>query len=128
MTLFKVEVVSKKPGFYMISIFGSLDSEHYLELEEKAMAVIGPAAKIIMLDIAELSYISSMGISALLKIKKAVEQNQGKFMLVNPQPQVRKVFEIIKALPLETIFRSVEEADAYLSRIQRDEIDKGKSC
>ena len=128
MTLFKVEVVNKKPGFFVISIFGSLDSEHYLELEEKAMAVIGPAAKIIMLDIAELSYISSMGISALLKIKKAVEQNQGKFMLVNPQPQVRKVFEIIKALPLETIFRSVEEADAYLSEMQQGEIDKGKSC
>ena len=128
MTLFKIEVVNKKPGFFVISIFGSLDSEHYLELEEKAMAVIGPVAKIVMLDIAELSYISSMGISALLKIKKAVEQNQGKFMLVNPQPQVRKVFEIIKALPLETIFRSVEEADVYLSRIQQDEIDKGKSC
>ena len=127
MTLFKVDVQIKKPGFFVISVFGSLDSEHYLELEEKAMAVIGPAAKIIMLDIAELSYISSMGISALLKIKKAVEQNQGKFMLVNPQPQVRKVFEIIKALPLETIFRSVEEADAYLSGIQQSEIDKGKS-
>lgn len=128
MTIFKVEILSKKPGFFVISIFGSLDSEHYLELEEKAMAVIGPAAKIIMLDIAELSYISSMGISALLKIKKAVEQNQGKFMLVNPQPQVKKVFEIIKALPLETIFRSVEEADAYLSEMQQGEIDKGKSC
>ena len=126
MTLFKVEVVNKKPGFFVISIFGSLDSEHYLELEEKAMAVIGPVAKIVMLDIAELSYISSMGISALLKIKKAVEQNQGKFMLVNPQPQVRKVFEIIKALPLETIFRSVEEADAYLSSIQQSEMDKGR--
>jgi anti-anti-sigma factor len=126
MTLFKVEVVNKKPGFFVIFIFGSLDSEHYLELEEKAMAVIGPEAKIIMLDIAELSYISSMGISALLKIKKAVEQNQGKFMLVNPQPQVRKVFEIIKALPLETIFRSTEEADAYLSSIQRSEMGKDK--
>ncbi|MCX5705451.1 MAG: STAS domain-containing protein [Candidatus Omnitrophica bacterium] len=128
MTIFKVEVSNNKPGSFVISIFGSLDSEHYLELEEKVMAVIGPAAKIIMLDLAELFYISSMGISALLKIKKAVEQNQGKFMLVNPQPQVKKVFEIIKALPLETIFRSVEEADAYLSEMQQGEIDKGKSC
>jgi sigma-B regulation protein RsbU (phosphoserine phosphatase) len=47
-------------------------------------------------------------------------------MLVNPQPQVRKVFEIVKALPFETIFRNIEEADAYLSKIQRDETEKGK--
>lgn len=126
MSLFKVEVLNKKPGVFVISIFGSLDSEHYLELEEKAMAVIGQEAGVIVLDLAGLSYISSMGIATLLKIKKTVEQDQGKFMLVNPQPQVRKVFEIIKALPLETIFKSIEEADAYLSKIQQGQMDKEK--
>jgi len=126
MSLFKVEVLNKKPGVFVISIFGSLDSEHYPELEEKAFALIGQEAGVIVLDLAGLSYISSMGIAALLKIKKAVEQGQGKFMLVNPQPQVRKVFEIIKALPLETIFKSIEEADAYLSEIQQSQMDKEK--
>jgi anti-anti-sigma factor len=80
----------------------------------------------IVLDLTELFYISSMGINALLKIKRGMEQLKGHMILTNPQPQIRKVFEIIKALPLETIFKSVEEADAYLTEIQRGEREKDR--
>jgi anti-anti-sigma factor len=125
MTLFKVDVHSKKVGFFIVSISGSLDSEHYLELEEKVLPIIEPATKVILLDLKELSYISSMGIGSLLKIKKAVEANQGKLMLANLQPQIKKVFDIIKALPAEIMFTSVEEADAYLSSIQKNQPEKG---
>ena len=43
----------------------------------------------------------------------------GKVVIANAQPQVQKVFDIVKAVPLSEIFRSVEEADAYLDRIQK---------
>ena len=90
------------------------------------MVIIEPATKVVLLDLKELSYISSMGIGSLLKIKKALEENKGKLMLSNLQPQIAKVFDIIKALPSEIIFRNVEEADAYLSKIQQSEIEKGQ--
>jgi hypothetical protein len=32
---------------------------------------------------------------------------------------VQKVFDIVKAVPLSEIFRTVEEADAYLDKIQK---------
>jgi hypothetical protein len=38
--------------------------------------------------------------------------------IVNPQPAVRKVLEIVKAIP-GGIFSSVAELDAYLDAIQR---------
>jgi len=126
MSSFNMQMEYKKTGFLVVYVSGSLDSDHYLELEEKVLDAIGEGLQTLVFDIAGLSYISSMGISALLKVKKAVEELHGKFMLVNPQPQVRKVFEIVKALPFETIFRNIEEADAYLSKIQRDETEKGK--
>ena len=124
MQSFSVVVQSKKPGFFVIKVFGSLDSEHYLELEERVLPIIDPTARVIVMDLSELSYISSMGIGSLLKIKKAMEENQGKLMLTNVQPQIKKVFEIIKALPPEIIFRNVEEADVYLSRIQQEEKER----
>ena len=39
--------------------------------------------------------------------------------LTNLQPQVEKVFEIIRLLPTFKVFRDREELDEYLGRIQR---------
>jgi hypothetical protein len=40
------------------------------------------------------------------------------------KPQIKRLFEIVNALPKETLFKSVEEADAYLYRMMNREIDK----
>jgi hypothetical protein len=37
---------------------------------------------------------------------------------------VQKVIDIVKAVPLSEIFRSVEEADRYLDRIQKQMLDE----
>ncbi len=121
---FKVIVNKKKPGFFTVSVFGSLDSENYMELEKKAGEIIVPTTKVVVLDMTEVSYISSMGISAVIKIKRGIEQYQGRLAITNLQPQVKKVFDIIKAMPTDMIFASIEEADAYLTEIQNKEIEK----
>ena len=66
-----------------------------------------------------------MGVGVIFKIKKILKQNSGTLLMINPQPQIKKVFEIIKVLPDE-IFSSIEEADEYLSAIQKD-FKKNKS-
>jgi len=35
------------------------------------------------------------------------------------QPQIQKVFDIIKALPSQQVFSTMRELDDYLDRIQR---------
>jgi hypothetical protein len=40
-------------------------------------------------------------------------------VIVNPQPAVRKVLEIVKALPPQQVFGSDAELDAYLDAMQR---------
>lgn len=46
-------------------------------------------------------------------------------MLVsNPQPQIRKVFDMVKAVPLSDVFASTEELDAYLAAMQRKVIEQ----
>ncbi|MGN6093137.1 MAG: STAS domain-containing protein, partial [Luteibacter jiangsuensis] len=37
----------------------------------------------------------------------------------NPQPQVKKVFDIVKAVPVAEVFASVGELDQYLDHMQR---------
>jgi anti-anti-sigma regulatory factor len=43
----------------------------------------------------------------------------GRVAIINPQPAVKRVFEIVKALPSEQVFASEAEFDAYLDAMQR---------
>lgn len=125
MTL-EVNVDKKGEGTFAVSCFGSVDSITYRELEKTLAPFLIPSTKVLILNMEGVTYISSMGISVVLKTKKAIEENKGSFIMTNLQPQIRVVFEIIKALPNMRIFESMEEADEYLSQIQRKEIEKKK--
>jgi anti-anti-sigma regulatory factor len=54
---------------------------------------------------------------------KELNNRQGKIMLINLQPQVQRVFEIIKALDGMNIFKDREEMDAYLADMQQQVLD-----
>jgi anti-sigma B factor antagonist len=120
----KVTVVKKQEGVFMVAPLGSVDSTTYTELDAKIKSVLTPALKVLVLNMAGVGYITSMGISVVFKAKKAVEEKGGTFMMTDLQPQIKQVFEIIKALPTMSVFASIEEADEYLAEMQRREIEK----
>jgi anti-anti-sigma factor len=66
-----------------------------------------------------LEYISSAGIRCIMRARKALEARGGRVAIVNAQPAVLKVFEIVKALPSDQVFASQAELDAYLDAMQR---------
>jgi hypothetical protein len=43
--------------------------------------------------------------------------------LVNAQPQVQKVFDIVRATDLTAVFTSVQELDRYLDAMQRKVVE-----
>ena len=55
----------------------------------------------------------------LVLLRKQMNDRGGRTLLLNPQPQVKKVFEIVKAVPVKEVFASVAELDQYLDHIQR---------
>jgi anti-sigma B factor antagonist len=116
--------VEKKPGeVYTFTISGSVDSDTYKNLEDKINPVLNSETKVIIFDMEGVEYMSSMGLNTLFKTQRGIEKLGGTFVMTNIQPQVRKVLEIIKALPSVKIFETMEEADEYLFKIQRDEIE-----
>jgi sigma-B regulation protein RsbU (phosphoserine phosphatase) len=48
-----------------------------------------------------------------------MKDHDGKVVLLNLQPQIQKVFDIIKALPSQQVFSNMKELDDYLDRMQR---------
>ena len=41
-------------------------------------------------------------------------------LAVNPQAQIRKVLDMVQALPLGDIFATTAEADAYIDALQQE--------
>ena len=111
-------------GKQILSLTGSLDTDTAPQLEAKADEYIDESTKIFIMDLRQLEFISSAGLRVVFKTKKTVENHGGKFMLLNLQPQVRKVFEIIKALDGMNVFTSVEELDEYLAAMQQQVVEE----
>ena len=124
----KIDTVQVLPGYYEIALDGRLDTETYAALEKGAQDLLASQARGIRLNMAKLSYISSMGLRVILKITKELKQRHGVFQLVNMQPQIQKVMEIAAALPKEAVFSSIKEADAYFDAMQKKALGQPESA
>ena len=51
--------------------------------------------------------------------KKAMQKCGGKVLFTHLQPQIKKVFDILNALPSLQVFTSIEELDNYLDTMQK---------
>lgn len=114
----KVDSAEKRPGAFVIHCDGSLDTNTYSILEKQVDEILERSADVIIFDLERLNYISSMGLRVILKANKAVKACSGTIHLMNLQPQIKKVFEIIQALPSLGVFASIEEMDQYLDTMQ----------
>ena len=120
----EIEILEEpNQGKRIISLIGSLDTDTAPQLESKVDESIDDSTKIVIIDMRRLEFISSAGLRVVFKTKKIVDSHDGKFMLLNLQPQVRKVFEIIKALDGMNVFTSQDEMDEYLAAIQQQVVD-----
>ena len=114
-----VSSTQKAQGLYIISPAGTLDSNTYMILQEEVDSVLEQAPTMIVFDMQDLDYLSSAGVRVILKTRDALKKNDGKITFMNLQPQIKKVFEIINAIPSMKIFTSVQELDEYLDVIQK---------
>ncbi|TAL09024.1 MAG: anti-sigma factor antagonist [Nitrospirae bacterium] len=111
-----------KPGGVpatVIRLVGRLDSATSPQAEEAIAPVLAGGLDVVEFNLAELTYISSAGLRVLISTRKALAARKAQLYVTNPQPQIQKVFDIVKALPGQVIFVNTEELDAYLGAMQR---------
>ena len=121
----KINVIKRETGVYHVVLAGPLDSDTYNVLEEKVNSLLTEDTKAIFLNMGGVNYISSMGLGAIFKIAQGLKRVNGQLAITNLQPQIKKVFDTVKAFP-QALFKDIAEADAYLDQIQRDVFEKDK--
>ena len=106
-------------GAVTINLNGSLDTATAPELEKQLAPFLAGSAKDIIFNLAQLKFISSSGLRIFSTVRKTLNERGGQASFVHMQPQIKEVFEIIKALPGVGIFQSIAEFDQYLATRQR---------
>ena len=85
------------------------------------------ATKALILDMDYEGYVSPNGIGVISETKKIIEEIKRPLILFSLQPHAKKVFGIAKALPVLSLFKSIDEDDKYLENIQKKDT-KGLKC
>ena len=115
----KVKSTTRSAGIFTISPIGSIDAHTHSILADKVDDILARQPDVIIFDMEFADYISSTGIRVLLKTKKALHETDGRMVFMNLQPQIKKVFDILKAIPSLKVFASIEELDNYLDAMQK---------
>ena len=113
----EVTVNQKINGVYIISPIGSIDTDNYMIFKNEVDKVLYQQPKAIVLDFAGLDFVCSAALGVIFQTRFAMEKS-GDFAIANLKPQIKAVFDIVKALPDQNVFSSVAEMDDYLARIQ----------
>lgn len=112
----EISINQKETGIYVVYPVGSIDSETHLNFKKALNPILELSPKIVIFDMEGVSFITSMGLSVLINTKKVLGKKGGKIMLVNLQPQIEKIFDMVKTIPPESIFKTMEDAENSIPR------------
>jgi len=115
----KVRVTQDRSFSTTVHLNGRLDHESVAVLDSELDQLAHQPVDVLVFDLADLEYISSAGLRSIFAARTAMAERSGRIVLLNAQPPVQKVFEIVKAADLAAVFSSVEELDRYLDAMQR---------
>lgn len=118
-----VQVSQKRSFSKTIHLNGRLDDETAPVFDREVAKLISTPVDVVVVDLEDLEYISSAGLRSIFSARKAMAERSGRLVLVNAQPQVQKVFDIVRATDLTSVFTSVQELDRYLDAMQRKVVE-----
>ena len=115
----QIDTQHSQPGVVTVVLQGELDGRTCNTLDREIHSLVAEPVRVIVLDMAGVDYISSAGVGSLASAKTAIAKKGGELAMTNVQPQVAKVLEIMRLVPVLGVFQSQDELDEYLGRIQR---------
>jgi|CXWL01.1.fsa_nt_gi anti-anti-sigma factor len=121
-----IEIIPEDPeqaDRVRVLLNGRLDGTTSPRLEEALEPVLAGRVRALIMDFANLDFISSMGIRVVVMSQKALSSRDGSVILLNMKPQIQRVMEIINALPGLSVFRDTQAMDEHFSRISRKAVD-----
>lgn len=81
-------------GFCVVEIEGRIDTTNFNTFEKEITAIIEEGNKNLVLNCANMNYISSSGLRVFLIVQKKLTGLGGKLHLCQMQPTIKEIFDI----------------------------------
>jgi anti-sigma B factor antagonist len=104
--------MTKKSRPNVLELEGEIDLHVSQEVAESLRPMIASKPKILVVDLAKVTYIDSSGLAVLIDAMQHVQQYGGKFAIGGAQESVRHIFEIAR---LDQVFQIYPDADSALA-------------
>jgi anti-sigma B factor antagonist len=90
----RIEVRTEGDGRTVLSVDGAIDLQTRAQLLEKGQAALGGGAKALVLDLAEVSFIDSTGIGAMVELAHDADDASAFLVIRNPSARVERILEL----------------------------------
>jgi anti-anti-sigma factor len=101
----RLKILRDDESLTHIALHGRLDVEGVNEIQYEFLQKTTWVPRRVIVDLAGVSYIASLGISMLVSAAKELERNGAKMVLIQPKPLVQKTLEasgLHQVIPIAT--------------------------
>jgi anti-sigma B factor antagonist len=101
-------------GVVTLRLSGRLDTTTAPAFEERILGGIASGERHVVIDLAQLDYISSAGLRVIALAGKRLSAANGKLVLCSLKDRVREVFEVAGFSSIFPIYGSHDDATTYI--------------
>lgn len=102
--------VSREGDAVVLKVSGSVSISDAERLREQLEALAAEQVPVVVLELSEMDFISSLGLGAIISGHLKCRHHHGQIKLVNPTAAVRELLETTRLTKLFGVFESVEQA------------------
>lgn len=95
--------IKDEQGVNVITIKGKVDVDMAQELDDAIEAIYNAENKAVIIDLANVDYLSSSGLRTFVSATKRAKEAKGRLVLCNISPTVHETFKVVQ---LEQLFES----------------------
>ena len=94
----------------VLRVIGSAGVDHAQRIQEKLEELAAQRLPLVVLDLGEMDFISSMGLGAIIVGHLRARRHNGEIRIARPQPAVVQLLETTRLTRLFGLYATVEEA------------------
>src|SRR5262245_45583472 len=103
---------TREPGVVVVGLAGRLDGTTAADLDARLGQLVAAGERQVVLDLARLEYITSVGLRTILVVAKQLRAGAGKLVIAALQDPVKQVFDLAGFSALLPICSTRREAVA----------------